>query len=107
MSNRRNKPTIGALSFALRHKELWPADFHWDYTRCETCAMGLARRMWPKHVEEANLAGMVTAFGIGSEQAARIFTGSYSFYRAGFNPVEPEQVADALDALHGPKPWEV
>jgi hypothetical protein len=103
MSNRENKPTIGALSFALRHAELWPADFHWDYSRCETCAMGLARRMWPKHVEEANLSGMVAAFGIGPDHASRIFTGSYSYYGrmavAGYDPVQPEQVADALDAI--------
>jgi hypothetical protein len=103
MSNRTNKPTIGALSFALRHKELWPADFHWDYSRCETCAMGLARRMWPKHVEEANLSSMINAFGIDADTAQRVFTGSYSYYRvgaiAGYEPVQPEHVADALDAL--------
>jgi hypothetical protein len=99
MSNRTNKPTIGALSFALRHPELWPADFHWDYSRCETCAMGLAKRMWPKHVEEAHVAGMVNAFGISDDAARRIFTGSYMYYRAGFDPVQPEQVADALDAI--------
>jgi hypothetical protein len=102
MSNRVNRPTIGALSFALRHKELWPADFHWDYTRCETCAMGLARRMWPQHVAEANLASMVAAFGIQHDTAAYLFTGSYYMRGAllgGFDPVQPEHVADALDAI--------
>jgi hypothetical protein len=103
MSNRENKPTIGALSFALRHKELWPADFHWDYSRCETCAMGLARRMWPKHVEEPNLSSMVAAFGIDHDTAARIFTGSYMYYNrmmiAGYEPILPEHVADVLDSV--------
>jgi hypothetical protein len=103
MSNRTNKPTIGALSFALRHKELWPADFKWDYTRCEYCAMGLARRMWPKHVAEANLTSMISAFGIDPDHARRIFTGSYMYYgrmvMAGYEPILPEHVADALDAI--------
>jgi hypothetical protein len=100
MSNRVNRPTIGALSFALRHKELWPADFHWDYSRCETCAMGLARRMWPKHVEEPNLSSMVAAFGIDHDTAARIFTGSYSYHAIVVDePILPVHVADILDSV--------
>jgi hypothetical protein len=62
--------------------------------------MGLAKRMWPQHVEEANLASMIAAFGISHDAASRAFTGSY--YRAGsagFDPVQPEQVADVLDAI--------
>ena len=103
MSNRENKPTIGALSFVLRHKELWPAGFEWDYSRCETCAMGLARLMWPKHVEDHNTDSMVKAFGISHDRAGRIFTGSYTYYTrgqiSGYEPVRPEHVADALDSI--------
>jgi hypothetical protein len=65
--------------------------------------MGLARRLWPKHVEEANLSSMVKAFGMNHDTAARIFTGSYTYYNrlmiAGYEPIMPEHVADILDSV--------
>jgi hypothetical protein len=61
--------------------------------------MGLAHRMWPKHVPEPHLESMVEAFGINREAAARIFTTGTSYYQSGYSPVQPEQVADAIDAL--------
>jgi hypothetical protein len=100
MSNRSNKPSIGALSFALRHPELWPEGFSWDFSQCQRCAMGLAHVMWPKHVTAPHLENMVEAFGFNRHDAARIFTTGTSYCRYGlYEPVQPEQVAAALDAL--------
>ena len=95
MSNRTNKPTIGALAFALRHKELWPADFTWNFNMCETCAIGLAHRLWPQHIEKPHAGFMAQAFGIDAVSARQIFgNGYYSI-----SPVTPEMVADRLDAI--------
>jgi hypothetical protein len=40
-------PSLENLAFMLRHRETWPADFEWNYVYLETCAIGLADRMWP------------------------------------------------------------
>jgi hypothetical protein len=36
------RKVMETLSYLLRHKELWPTDFAWDYSKCENCAIGLA-----------------------------------------------------------------
>jgi len=39
-------PSLSALSFILRHPELWPDGFEFDWANCRTCAMGLAASIW-------------------------------------------------------------
>lgn len=41
-----DRPSLRALSHILRHKELWPEGFVWNYSSCSTCAMGLAWQIW-------------------------------------------------------------
>lgn len=43
-------PTLPALSYVLRHPELWPAGFKWNYDFCTSCAIGLTFRLWPDSV---------------------------------------------------------
>lgn len=47
------QPTLKGLAFLLRHKELWPLGFEWDFGNCDRCAMGLTVQLWslatPKH----------------------------------------------------------
>ena len=96
MSNRKNEPSLSALSFVLRHKELWPDGFEWNYRSCDHCAMGLAKIMWPQHVNTASTDSMAVAFGMGHIDAATIFTGM----NAGImNDITPEMIADKLDSL--------
>jgi hypothetical protein len=40
------KPTFEALSYILRHKELWPKGFKWDYSLPPTCAIGITNEIW-------------------------------------------------------------
>lgn len=40
------KPTLESLSYALRHQEMWPPGFVWNYRHCRTCALGLAAALW-------------------------------------------------------------
>lgn len=41
-----NKPSLHALSYALRHPDTWPVGFVWNYNKCKQCAMGLAHQLW-------------------------------------------------------------
>lgn len=41
-----SKPSLRALSYMLRHKELWPVGFKWYFGSCKSCAMGLANVLW-------------------------------------------------------------
>ena len=41
-----NRPSLRGLAFALRHPETWPAGFTWNYAKCNSCAMGLAAKIW-------------------------------------------------------------
>ena len=42
------EPSLTNLAFVLRHKELWPENFVWDFRYCETCAIGLCRQIYGK-----------------------------------------------------------
>jgi hypothetical protein len=103
MSNREHgEPSLRVLSFTLRHRELWPKDFqHWNYAACDTCAMGLARDLWPEQIRDANSQDMMQAFGLNSCQASDIFMllGSHHAGGAGNMGVSPEAVADKIDEL--------
>jgi hypothetical protein len=41
----REAPTLADLAIILRHREVWPEGFVWDYSTCQTCAMGLAEQL--------------------------------------------------------------
>ena len=93
-----SKPSIAALSYALRHRETWPKDFKWNFFCCTTCAMGLAARLWtqlrPFHENiGANL-------GVSISAAHRIFVqAAWEWGGPTDSPdVSPEDIADLLDA---------
>ena len=108
MSDREKElatPSLRALSFILRNKELWPRDFVWDFLDCATCAMGLAWRLWA--ISSPNSTAMAHAFGISQQISTDIFVGRSLFeargqgwlYRPGLLAVDvqPEHVAAAID----------
>ena len=85
------------LSFILRNRALWPNGFEWDYTRCETCAMGLAVRlgMATRH----NTLAMTVPFNMSVEEAEKIFIEArHHFSVARMSDITPEHIADLLDA---------
>lgn len=45
------KPSLKGLVYLLRHPQLWPEGFRWDWSRSESCAMGLAAKYWGGKVE--------------------------------------------------------
>jgi hypothetical protein len=97
------KPTLQALGYALRHRDVWPDDFSWNYSRVDCCAMGLAARLWPKRIHR--FSGMAPTFvelqkvfNLSTLAACAIFFGSEQhsllFKR---QETTPEMVADVID----------
>jgi hypothetical protein len=41
-----SKPSAAGLAYLLRHKELWPENFEFNYSSFGYCACGLAYRYW-------------------------------------------------------------
>jgi hypothetical protein len=98
-----DKPSLAALSFALRHPETWPEGFVWDYGNCETCAMGLANRLWGGILNKEPYAGesacrMASVFGIRQEKAFEIFIFAPANRQLRLRGVTPTQIADLIDA---------
>jgi len=86
-------PDAAFLSMVLRDPTMWPAGFGWDYSDCNTCAVGLSKRLWPKAALDS--FSRRATFGITGRQNMDIF-----LFAGGLMPmceVTPEHVADALD----------
>lgn len=108
-----DKPSLHALSYALRHPDTWPDGFVWSYSHCNQCAMGLAHQLWhssiPKPSSKRNVgsSGMARAFKMPYDDASKIFfLGSDAYRRKilgfkcgmiDYDSVTPEKVADAID----------
>jgi len=73
------KPSLHALSYVLRHPEMWPEKFNWGYQNCSSCAMGLAHKLWkdiPATKNETAPTIMARTFGIPYSTANSIFMGA-------------------------------
>ena len=84
------------LSFILRNRELWPKGFEWDYTRCETCAVGLAFRLGM--ATENNTSAMKVPFNMSVEETYKIFIEAAAHFLVAASDITPEHIADLLDA---------
>lgn len=87
------KPSLEALSFMLRHREMWPAGFKWNYAHCETCAMGLAYDLW----DESQRGNICTFLDVPSNPAGAIFGDVGAKRGLSDHLVNPEMVADDID----------
>lgn len=110
-----DKPSLGNLSYALRHPETWPKNFIWDYSQCDQCAMGLAHHLWgsiPKgdNILRIGASRMARAFAIPYDVASRFFFGKWpgvATRTAGYlwwkktlvnhAVITPDMVADQID----------
>lgn len=118
-----DKPSLHALSYILRHPDTWPKGFVWNFDDCETCAMGLAHRLWkiiPPTKNKTAASIMANTFAIPYEAADSIFMGNNRGYPASwlarthtepgflwgertyrnpvsFDNVTPEMIADEID----------
>jgi hypothetical protein len=109
------KPSLHALSYALRHPDTWPEGFVWKYKKCSQCAMGLAHLLWNTIAISENPDTAVSyaarGFAMPYEEAKNIFLGAYDWMpliveghlwwktaEFDFKSVTPEMVADQIDA---------
>ncbi len=88
-------PNLQNLATVLRHREMWPDGFDWDYSNCSTCAIGLAWRLGM--ISRYCTHKAAEEFGIPDNVATRIFIWLVRECGERKN-VTPEHVADAIDA---------
>jgi hypothetical protein len=104
-----SSPSLPGLSFLLRHEELWPEKFKWNYFNPNFCAIGLTQQYWknnPKYKGELYSAYMARIFDMREDYAFRIFTTlnassilyilSFGMWKK-FVPPSAEEVADKID----------
>lgn len=92
----------------LRDKSLWPKDFVWDFSKCQTCAMGML-------IETVNSQSLIydhkvgEILGISCGEVSTVFKKPahevpipykmQEFIKA-LQDVTPEMVANRLERLH-------
>ena len=97
------KPSLKGLAYILRHKELWPKKFRWDFAVCERCAMGMAVKLWNYKTYYGHVAATANKFRISIPDARAMFC-----YESPYMPMDengnrlpgnvtPEMVADRID----------
>jgi hypothetical protein len=118
------KPSLHALSYALRHPETWPKGFVWDFNNWDGCAMALAHVLWsdgdpvPKDKSEENdcwrewVSIWAKTFGVSFSDVQRMFYGTEWTSRpktflgieydrtpkiSDWSEITPEMVADEID----------
>lgn len=95
-----DKPTLESLSYLLRHEEMWPAGFKWNFGHCDTCAMGMIVRLVGGRPEEADRHEIEQTVDktLGISRTER----SYLFDRRAIEDLggnaTPTQIADRIDA---------
>ena len=91
--------TLESLSFILRNRQFWPRGFEWNYMRCGSCALGLARDLWWSHRPNGdNVYAVASELSADEESMNPIFTGLAIKLNKQMIQITPEHVADAIDA---------
>ena len=100
------KPSLHALSYALRHPDTWPEGFVWEYSDCRNCAMGLAHQLWneiPWAGVDSGASLMARHFAMPYSRAKSIFFQTQwhsrimGIFPRSYSSVSPEMVADQID----------
>jgi hypothetical protein len=95
-------PSLEALSYALRHPEVWPPDFRWNYQTFLTCGVGLSQLLWRKIDDmgtcEPTRIWAARSFRMPERRALDIFCGLAVIHNVMPWEITPEHVADAIDA---------
>jgi hypothetical protein len=92
-------PSISTLAYVLRHPELWPENFSWDYSSAPHCAMGLAHRMWPQQIGSMETHCVSQALKFSEQDACRIFIRGNPGFLGIRSRTEPAQIARALERV--------
>ena len=90
-----SKPSLKTLAYLLRHSELWPDGFKWFYGDCDTCAMGLAHKLWSDEIKVPSTDHVIVPLGIDEITAFHLFLDGYDC--GNIYAISPEMVADRID----------
>jgi hypothetical protein len=82
-------PSLRTLADVLRDQSRWPAGFNWDYRDTHNCGIGLAQRLWGRRLPLWEIPGQ---YGVC------IFVNLHHHLGIAQHQVQPEHVADAIDA---------
>ena len=83
------------LAYVLRHSDMWPPGFEWDFRSTNTCALGMAKRLGMAPYEGKE------PLGINDDECYAIFlTDRRPWYLGGslFTPT-PRDVAKRIDKV--------
>jgi len=96
-------PSVPGLVYALRHREVWPENFKWNFLRNRSCAMGLACKLW-REIPGPFPEDVGHFLNLKPEYSYKVFYGSDNFYGNSCNSVyiTPEIVANALERMAQP-----
>ncbi len=97
------RPSLRGLAYLLRHKELWPEGFEFDYYDPFSCAIGLGRRVWNVPYPDRNIHPEslhdIPQLGMTKGQYSLIFSWIGVYYN--MRPVTADMAADYIDAMIG------
>ena len=106
----KTNPSVRGLIYVLRHRELWPEKFVWEYTNCVTCAMGLCLILCGidpvKAMMQAGNNSVMLARKVcrllripkhKREIAIAVLCNGYVGHSKPMFAIEPEDVADGLE----------
>ena len=100
-----SKPSLESLAWLLRHREMWPKGFEWDYMHCPTCAMGMAYALWcDQNILSPCPSEMQRVFGMSEISSRQIFMDADCKRGIRLGNVTPEMVADDIDAYLAKRP---
>lgn len=88
------RPTLQAVSYLLRHKELWPEDFEWHYDYWDNCAIELIKQTWGIEYDQ-----IMPALEIGPYDYKAIFNGYWWWNKWLKIPVSAKAVANRIEAI--------
>lgn len=97
LDGRLPEPDLRTLAAILRDQSTWPPGFKWNYEDCETCAMGLAAKLYSQ-VEAPDTVAMAKAYKLSHDTVDDLFVGFHPLlYPIANERITPENVADAID----------
>jgi hypothetical protein len=93
-----SNPSIPGLAYLLRHQELWPRGFKWNYRCVNHCAIGLATAQW----EQLEKHGIYTTANrmdpeMRHHTIHELFCHPLDVRHGGWEATTPIIIADRLD----------